>query len=213
MRTHGGSALLFGSGLYLVLFGARVVTTGGFTYGFMLWNLALALTPWVLAQASCAAASCRWSALAWTFGIAWFVFLPNAPYLVTDFVHLRPRVGAPLWYDATLLGTAALIGLASGGLSLRTIHGWVSARHGRLVGTALLGTSALATGLGIYLGRFERWNSWDLVLRPGAVLENVFALVRDPEPRAVVVTGIFAGLTALAYLVVGPRPAVKAGPR
>src|SRR5690606_5009462 len=118
----------------------------------------------------------------------WLVFLPNAPYLVTDFVHLRPRPGAPLWYDSALLGTAALVGLAAGGLSLRAVHGWVSERHGTPSGLVLLAASMVASGLGIYLGRFERWNTWDLVMRPDAVLSSVLALASDPHPRAVVVT-------------------------
>jgi uncharacterized membrane protein len=204
-EARAGLALLLASGLYVALYAARVFTTGRLTYGFLLWNLALAWVPWVVAQASCEAARRRWTGLAWMLGLAWLLFLPNAPYVVTDFVHRRPRPGAPLWYDSALLGTAALLGLAAGGLSLRAVHGWVSARHGGVIGTLLIGASALATGLGIYLGRFERWNSWDLLTRPDAVLSSVLALVLDPHPRAVVVTLVFAGLTAVSYFVVGGR--------
>ena len=204
-RTPGAPALVLASGLYLALYAARVFTTGRLTYGFLVWNLALAWVPWVMAQASCAAARRRWTPAAWALGAAWLAFLPNAPYLVTDFVHLRPRPGAPLWYDCALLGTAALIGLAAGGLSLRAVHGWVSERYGAVAGLVLLAASVLATGLGIYLGRFERWNSWDLVTRPDAVLSSVLAIVLDPHPRAVVVTGVFAALTAVSYFIVGGR--------
>ena len=204
-EARAGLALVLASGLYLALYAARVFTTGRLTYGFLLWNLSLAWAPWVLAQASCAAAARRWTPAAWTLGLAWRVFLPNAPYVVTDFVHLRPRPGAPLWYDCALLGTAALIGLAAGGLSLRAVHGWVSERYGTVAGLVLLGASALTTGLGIYLGRFERWNSWDLVTRPDAVLSSVLALALDPQPRPLVVTFVFASLTAVSYFIVGGR--------
>jgi uncharacterized membrane protein len=213
MRAHGGFALLAGSGLYVALYAARVFMSGGLAYDFMLWNLTLAWVPWLAAQSSRVAAERGRSTAAWILGFAWLVFLPNAPYVVTDFVHLRPRAGAPLWYDAALLGTAALVGLAAGGLSLRAMHAWVAARHGAVAGAVLLAASALATGLGIYLGRFERWNSWDLVLRPNAVLEDVLALVREPHPTPIVVTLVFAALTTVAYLVVGGRVIADATPR
>lgn len=213
MRAHGGLTLLLGTGLYVALYAARVLTSGRLTYAFLLWNLALAWVPWLAAQASRAAAARRWDLAAWGFGVAWLAFFPNAPYLVTDFVHLRPRPGVPLWYDIAMLGTAALIGFAAGGLSLRTVHGWVSDRYGTLAGIVLLASSALAAGVGIYLGRFERWNSWDLLARPGPVLRDVLALVVEPQPRALVVTLVFAALTGLAYLIVGGRIIAAATPK
>ncbi len=202
-RTHGGLSLGLGSALFVVMYAARVLHTGRFTYGFLLWNLTLALVPWALARLSSMAASRRALVTAWALAVGWLVFLPNAPYLVTDFVHLAPRPGAPLWYDVALLGTAALTGLVAGGLSLRTMHGWISERYGDVAGLALLAASVPATGFGIYLGRFERHNSWDLVLRPHAVLRDLADLAHDP--RALVVTAIFAALTAVAYLAVGGR--------
>lgn len=203
--SHGGPALLLGSALLVALYAARVVHTGQLTFGFLLWNLTLALAPWALARAAFGVAARGWLRSAWLLGVGWLLFLPNAPYLVTDFVHLRPRADVPLWYDIALLGTAALTGLLAGGLSLRTMHRWVSLRHGPRAGLALLAASVPATGVGIYLGRFERWNSWDLLVRPFAVLRDVAVLLRDPAEnlRAYVVIAIFAALLAISYLAVG----------
>ncbi len=203
MRSHGAAALVSGSLLHLALYAARVHRTHELTFGFLIWNLFLALVPFVAAHASAAAAEQERMASAWVLALVWLVFLPNAPYVITDFVHLRPRMGAPLWYDAALLGSAALTGLVAGGLSLRAMHAWVGARYGAWAGRALIGASTLAAGIGIYLGRFERHNSWDLVLRPRAVFGDVVALLRDPSPRAIVVTAVFGAILIVSYFAVG----------
>ncbi len=200
------------SALVMALLTARVIHTGGDTFGFLAWNLTLAWVPWVLARVSTMAAERGWIALAWLVGIAWLAFLPNAPYLVTDFVHLHARPGAPLWYDIALLGTASLAGLMAGGLSLRAMHAWISERYGAMAGFALFIASVVGTGFGIYLGRFERWNSWDLVVHPAAVLRDLVGIALDPASQARVlgVTLVFAALTAVSYAAVGGR--LIAGP-
>lgn len=202
-RSSGGLALLLGSALFSALYAARVLYTGRPTYGFLVWNLALAWAPWALATLASFSASRGRVAVAWALLPVWLAFLPNAPYVVTDFVHLRPRPGAPLWYDVALLGTAAITGLIAGGLSLRAMHAWIAERYGVGAGLALLAASVPAAGFGIYLGRFERHNSWDLVLRPAEVLADVAHLVA--EPRAIVVTAVFAALLAVSYVAVGGR--------
>jgi uncharacterized membrane protein len=211
--SHGGLALLLGSALLVGLYGARVFHSGSITFGFLLWNLTLALVPWLLARGALVADGRGWVRTAWALGVLWLLFLPNAPYLVTDFVHLRPRANVPVWYDVALLGTAALTGLVAGGLSLRTMHTWVERRYGSWAALALVVASVPATGVGIYLGRFERWNSWDLLLRPFAVLGDVAALVQDPggNLRAYVVIAIFAGLLAVSYLAVGGELRARRG--
>jgi uncharacterized membrane protein len=214
-RSHGGLELGLASALLVALVAARVVHSGSDEYGFLLWNLTLAWVPWMLARASAMAAERGWIALAWTLGGGWLLFLPNAPYLVTDFVHLGANDGAPIWYDIALLGTAALSGLMAGGLSLRAMHAWIAERHGAIVGLAVLLASVVATGLGIYLGRFQRWNSWDLVVRPGDVLGDLVALAQDPaaQARVLAVTLVFAALTGVSYAAVGGRLGASPPPR
>ncbi|MBX3269467.1 MAG: DUF1361 domain-containing protein [Sandaracinaceae bacterium] len=214
-HSHGGLAVWLGSGLVAALYGARVVRTDSTIFGFLLFNLTLALVPWGLAHAARLAEQRGRVWAAWTLGVGWLLFLPNAPYLLTDLVHLRPRPGVPLWYDAILLATAGVTGLLAGGLSLRDMHRWVEARHGARAALALVVAAAPAAGVGIYLGRFARWNSWDLVLHPVAVLGDVAALLRDPAGnlRALVVIASFAGLLAVSYLAVGPRASRAQGER
>jgi uncharacterized membrane protein len=133
-------------------------------------------------------------------GVLWLLFFPNAPYIVTDFKHLEAWGGAPVWYDVVLLTTFAWSGLVLGFLSLYLVQ----AVARQAVGAAnawfgAVGVLALSS-FGIYLGRFERWNSWDAFVRPRVVLANALdGLVEGPRPLAV--TLLFTAFLTTAYLV------------
>lgn len=203
LASHGLASLLAGSVLWTGLYAGRVGYSGRFIYGFLLWNLFLAWVPWLLSLAVAGAVRRRHRGAAVLALVTWVAFLPNAPYVITDFLHLRLRSPVPLWYDVLLLGTASVTGLLAGALSLRRVE---EALEGRVdprllrVGVWLV---ILAAGFGIYLGRFERWNSWDLVLHPLSLSRS---LLRVPSLRAVVVTAACAGLLGITYLAVRSRP-------
>ncbi|HJL05106.1 MAG TPA: DUF1361 domain-containing protein [Polyangiaceae bacterium LLY-WYZ-15_(1-7)] len=97
------------------LLAARFAWTGGLGFAFLLWNLALALAPLALALPARGGAP-RF--------VAWLLFFPNAPYLVTDFVHLGAG-DAPLWFDVGLLAAFAWAGLLAGCVSLERMRGRV----------------------------------------------------------------------------------------
>ncbi len=132
---------------------------------------------------------------------AWLVFLPNAPYLVTDLLHLRPRVGVPLWFDSALLFVFAWTGCLLGFLSLTAVHARFEAWLGRAAGWLFVGMVSLLSGFGIYLGRFPRWNSWDVVTRPEQLVSDVIAPLLHPtaHPRNFAVTFLFALLMIAGY--------------
>ncbi len=119
----------------------------------------------------------------------WFFFFPNAPYLVTDFVHLRPRPPVPLWFDILLIAGFAGTGLLLGYLSLFLLQEIVRARLGRRAGRVFaLGVLALAS-FGVFLGRFGRWNSWDVLWRPRALLRGSWDAAAHPFSQPL--TGVF----------------------
>lgn len=149
--------------LALALWGARAWNAGPARL-FLPWNLGLAMDPWVPAHAAVAARS-RWFALA--AGVLWLLFLPNAPYLVTDLVHLRDRPQVPHTFDVLLFSTFGLAGCVLGWASMELVHRRLAETLGRRWAAAALATVVLLTGVGVHLGRTERWNSWDAVLRPG----------------------------------------------
>ncbi len=179
---------------------ARMIYTGESTYGNLIWNLTLAWIPLLLALFLYGAArrGAGRGAL-WSAGLAWLLFFPNAPYLMTDFQLLRDWTEAPIWYDVVLLSTAAWTGLTLGFASLYLVH--VVAR--RWVGPAVVwagvAVALTLTSFGIYLGRFERWNSWDIVSQPGPLLRSVAERLTDPDPRTAGVTAVFTAFLALAY--------------
>lgn len=207
----GGSretaALLGGALLFAGMLAARVFHSREGVYGFLVWNLFLAVVPWLAAVGlerwvarRSAGLSCLVAAL---LGGVWLLFLPNAPYLITDLVHLRARPPVPLWYDVLMLGSAALTGLLAGAFSLRRVQRAVAASLGSIAGYATVLVALPAAGFGIYLGRFARLNSWDLVLHPGTVLAEIAAA---GSPRAAVSTLATAALFAVAYLAVAEPP-------
>ncbi len=152
---------------------------------FLTWNLFLAWIPFVLSL--CVAAVHGRGGprpLLWVLAAAWLLFLPNAPYILTDFIHLKGVGGAPLWFDTALIGTFAAAGLALGLASLLVVHHVVEARAGRVVGWAVAVSSLVLSAIGIYLGRFPRFNSWDVVTNPRGLVTVVLQRLADPFGNA-----------------------------
>jgi uncharacterized membrane protein len=170
------------------------------TQRFLLWNLALAWIPLVAAlwvEAMNATGRVR---LAVTAGVVWLLFLPNAPYMVSDLAHFSGTSPTP-WLDLARLFTFAWAGCLLGVLSLRIVHRVVAGRHGELAGWAVVVGAAVASGIGIALGRFARLNSWEMVTRPSAVGAEVVRLGGDYRVMAVAM--FFAALMLVMYLAVG----------
>ncbi|MFT4166894.1 MAG: DUF1361 domain-containing protein [Microlunatus sp.] len=159
----------------------RMDRVGEPAFGFLVWNLFLAWIPFGIAV--CAALVHRRSGprpLLWFLGVCWLLFLPNAPYILTDFIHLGRRGGAPLWFDAALIGTFAGVGLALGLASLLVMHRVVAARSGRLVGWVFAVSALVLSAIGVYLGRFLRFNSWDVITDPNSLISVVLQRLADP---------------------------------
>ncbi len=202
LRAHGAYPVLFATALCVGLFSYRAYLSRTWTYYFLLWNLFLAWVPYL---SSLTAAVLyrrypqRWWLLFLPAGVA-VAFFPNAPYIVTDFFHLAQRPFVPLWYDLGLLAMFAWTGIALGIYALRLLHQIVEELAGGVVGWAFTGGVLALSGMGIYLGRFLRWNSWDLLVQPKAVLYDVAIRVRDPHPQTIGVTLLFSGLSLACYL-------------
>ncbi|MBK7774289.1 MAG: DUF1361 domain-containing protein [Sandaracinaceae bacterium] len=196
--------------LALALLVARVVFTQNSVFLVFAWNLFLAWVPLALALGLERASRLGSASL---LGVAWLAFFPNAPYLVTDLVHLRHRAPVPLWYDVAFFATLALAGLFVGLASLEIVHR-VLRRHvsARAAWALVLLISALS-GYAIYLGRFLRWNSWDLFTRPLGVLASVASDVTHARPWGVSV--VFGAIVFASYVAYwgrqhGPRGIVAA---
>lgn len=144
----------------------------------------------------------------------WLLFFPNAPYILTDLIHLHEQDGVPLWYDLILIvnfaWTGTFLGLVSLVLMQTLVRNAVGARASWLFVFAVLALS----GFGIYLGRFPRWNSWDVLFNPAGLVADVWDQLRHPlaNPRAIVFSGLFSLLltsiyvTAVTFAQFVPRP-------
>lgn len=171
-RTLSIVALLAASALCVATVEIRTHETGDAYYRFLVWNLILAWVPLVLAMAAYGRARRRVDLAVAVLLVPWLLFFPNAPYLLTDFIHLGEGP-APLWYDALMLSAFAWTGLLLGFASLYLVQMILRRAFGTLV--AWLGVIvALSLGsIGVYVGRFIRFNSWDALLHPIRVAEVV----------------------------------------
>jgi uncharacterized membrane protein len=180
-------ALLFASVVGAFMLVLRWWIAGEFRHLYLVWNLFLAWVPLGFAVATCLIREMRlpWR---WPLGwgaLAWLVFFPNAPYIITDLVHLRSLPPVPLWFDLLLLALFALTGLMLGFVSLHLMQRLVMTHHGWLSGWGFA-CGAIALGsFGIYLGRFQRWNSWHAVSQPFSLGTDILDRLFNPfeHPR------------------------------
>jgi uncharacterized membrane protein len=181
----------------------------GWTYEtrWLVWNLGLAWLPFVFALVLYDGYRRGWGGLfLGSFGVLWLLFLPNAPYILTDFVHLRDPGAEVLWYDALTIGAFALAGLVLGLGSLYLVHAVVAAAYGHVAGW-VTGVGALAlSSVGIYLGRFLGLNSWDAVIDPWRVLSPLVERLDASllHPRFLAVTTVLTAFLVLSYLLLYP---------
>ncbi|MGO1165187.1 MAG: DUF1361 domain-containing protein [Janibacter sp.] len=192
------AVLVAGTLLAAGLQGVRAERTGAPVFAFLSWNLFLAWIPYGLALAVVGLDRVR--APGWLLvlpGLVWLLFLPNAPYILTDFIHLGAVPGAPVWFDALLIGAFAGTGLLLGLTSLYLVHHVVAARLGGVVGWVVaIGTLALSS-IGIYLGRFPRFNSWDVLTNPDGLVQVVLHRLADPLGNPFLLTFAAAMTTGL----------------
>ena len=199
-------ALLFSSFVGVSLVGVRVIVTHRFQHLYLIGNLILAWVPLlasILLERFVANASTpRWKL--WSaFGV-WFFFLPNCPYIFTDLVHLGPRYHGRFWIDLLMIVLFALTGLVLGFISLRSVQRLVSNRFSWSVGWLFVGVMSLLCGIGIYAGRFLRWNSWDVIVRPWLVAGDMVDWVLHPfaQPLAIAFPLVSGVVLFAAYLII-----------
>ena len=205
LLKHSFYPLLLSSLLATGFFAFRVVYSGTSNYANLIPNLFLAWLPYissVLAASTYRLHPNRWWNIT-LFVLIWLVFFPNAPYMVTDFYHLDPRPPVPLWFDISLIAIFAFTGCFLAIASLRSIHLIIEHFLGKIIGW-LFALLTLGLGsLGVYLGRFSRFNSWDILLQPKTVLKNVAYNLLNPLDNLGFVgfTLMFTSILLVFYLM------------
>ncbi len=162
--------------LSVAMVAVRWQWTGRFQFGFILWNLLLAWIPLCCALVASRARG-RMALVALT--ATWLIFLPNAPYVLTDLMHFRVR-DVPYWYDLLMLVSFAWTGTIAGYLSLYLMHQRVTDRMGSAAGWVFAIVALGLSSFGVYLGRFLRFNSWDVVMNPDEIARDVLSRLLNP---------------------------------
>lgn len=163
----------------LAMVGFRIMYTGEGLFAFLVWNLFLAYLPYFISTyiTKVGKQLSKLSLITW-LGI-WLLLIPNAFYIVTDLFHLREREGIPLWYDLALIMSFAWNGLIVGILSVRQIEKVLQSRRRFNEWWFVLPLMYL-NALGIYIGRYLRFNSWDVITNPLALISDVGYLLIHP---------------------------------
>lgn len=195
----------------------RVHISGSVSYFFLIWNLFLAVIPVLLSlllfRLYASPNRCL-GPLFFLGSFLWLLFFPNAPYIFTDFLHLKPRPHIPLWFDTVLLFSFAWNGITSGFLSLRVMHLLIERRANGMAGWLFVLVVCPLAAFGIFLGRFLRWNSWDVLHNPLPLLNDLLELLRQPvawnEQTSIVL--FVSPFLFLAYASVLGLGSMRAGP-
>lgn len=176
------ASLTIGSIASLILLASRIHKTQVHTYLFLSWNLFLAWIPFVLACVvySLYKKKSQRNMLLVLVAGGWLIFYPNAPYIMTDLIHLKVRDGIALWFDVVLLASFVWNGLLLGFTSLYLMQRVIQELWGKVVSWIFVVSVVGLSSLGIYMGRFLRWNSWDVVFNPTAVFFDVASRVVHP---------------------------------
>lgn len=201
------AALTFASTVSVIIVLVRVLFTGNIRYAFLIWNLFLAWLPLVLAllarekyRTTKSDAPLGWQFL--SLSAAWLLFFPNAPYICTDLVHLTTRFFGGFWVDLAIILSCAFTGLVLGFVSLYLMHSVVTQRYGARWGWGFVVGVAGLSSFGIYLGRFLRFNSWDVVTQPGKLYQGISAVATGQgHPHQIAFMVLFATFLFLAYLM------------
>lgn len=176
------------SAVCIALVMARMAYSDSRRYSNLVWNLFLAWIPFILAYLSFIFSWRRALIVITipTFAFLWLIFFPNAPYILTDLQHLsNASSNVPIWYDVILLIWFSWTGMLMGVVSLNLMHEIVKRELGRLLGWLFVFIMTGLTAAGIYIGRFVRLNSWDILQAPSDAAEDLWSWLSDPSLRSV----------------------------
>jgi uncharacterized membrane protein len=188
-------------------------TNGNGRLGPIAWDVFLAWVPLAFAAALYHAheRGTRNRLYLGALGILWLLFFPNAPYLLTEFIHMNPHPGGPAapiyvrdsiwWCDLIVILSIAWVGLLLGFVSMYLVQRVIEARTNLLVSWIAVLVCLSAGSFGMTLGRVLRLNSWDFVTDPRLLVHSLEQLA-DPQTlhHAMGLSALLAAFLILAYL-------------
>ena len=188
----------------IVLVIARVAYSDSDRHVGLIWNLFLAWIPFILSYFTHVISWRRnWLYLAFPITVfLWLIFYPNAPYMLTDLQDLaRSPSGAPLWYDVIIVVWCSWTGMLLGVISLYLMQDLVIRNFGRAVGWIFVFVISGLSSFGIYIGRFVRLNSWDILQNPTETAMEILGVVIDPSMRLAAFTLLYTVFFLFIFLL------------
>lgn len=198
--------LLLSSSVSLVLLAVRIIVTDTWHLWFLSWNLFLAWLPllfafWLKIRLSHKKIP-TWKEL--ILGGLWLIFLPNSFYIISDLIHLQSSGEVSVLYDTAMITSFVLNGLLLGYLSLYIVHLKIKRYFSATTAYFIAHFVLLLSGFAIYLGRYLRWNTWDVIINPAGLAFDVSDRIINPGTHihTFIVTGVFYILLGSVYAVI-----------
>ncbi len=173
---------LFLTGMSLFCFSLsvfRIIISDRLTFFFLIWNLFLAFIPWLISSLLVIYKKTKPFYIILLMGV-WLLFFPNSPYILTDLFHLQARIGVPIWFDLIVILSFAWTGLMFGFISLMDIESILKTSISAKIVTVISVSCLFLASFGVYLGRYLRWNSWDIVSNPFGLFNDIIDRFANP---------------------------------
>ncbi len=205
IRTELQRLLLRSIGFCFVLLLARIAYTGSISFAFLVWNLFLAFIPFCISQQLYKHPA--WLAKGWKKVVAslvWLLFIPNSFYVITDLFHLYDSSAVPHWYDLMLIFSFAWNALLLGIVSIRQMEKLTAAVLTSGFEWAFIYPLMWLIALGVYIGRYLRYNSWDVISNPFELVGDMLRIAMHPieNKSAWGMVMIFSFFLSLLYITV-----------
>lgn len=176
--NHSFKTILLSISFLMFLLLARFVYTKTFFFGFYIWNTFLAVIP-ILLSSFLLKNKLNLHAKVFVF-VLWLLFFPNAAYLITDVLHFKERKDVPLWFDVILVIQASWVGLICTIVSLKDIETFFRQYISQKLSLFFIISIVIVCSYGVYLGRFLRFNSWDIFTNPNVIIHESIDRLMNP---------------------------------
>ena len=180
-RTEMERILFLSCSFSILLWAIRFIATGSLMHGFLIWNLFLAYVPYRITNyLDKAVSKIKDRVTFWLIFFSWLLFIPNSFYIITDLFHLDEGRSAPQWYDLALIFSFAWNGIILGILSLHKMERVIEEKFNRKIKLLFIYGIMWLNALGIYIGRYLRFNSWDIITNPFGLTADIVYLCVHP---------------------------------
>lgn len=188
---------------------SRIYYKGNLRYAFLIWNIFLA---WIPFYFSILFTQINWKnkLIKFIVAILWLLFYPNSCYMITDFIHLSSynfytpnkdyfafNSNFLIWYDFFLISILIIIGVILSFTSLKLMHDWIKKKVNQLGGWIFVVVVCILSGYAIYLGRFIRVNSWEVITNP---LYLINVLIGNINYYGLIFSLLFGSLSLFIYI-------------